>query len=78
MPVIAIIVGVPLLAYHIYVAYLVQRANLSSVGQLLALFALLTFPLLGALLVHGYVFGRDHGHKKAATSPAENGRQGEI
>jgi len=76
--VIAVVVGVPLLAYHLYVAYLVQRANLSSGGQLLAVFALVTVPLLGALLVHGYVFGREPRHNNAANPRAENRRQGEI
>ena len=75
---IAIVVGVPLLAYHLYVAYLVQRANLSSGGQLAAVLILVTFPLLGALLVHGYVSGAERQNKNAAKAPAKNEAEGEI
>jgi hypothetical protein len=71
--IIAVVVGVPLLAYHLYVAYLVQRANLSAGGQLVAVLMLTTVPLLGALLVHGYVFGaRDA--KSTADSASKNDR----
>jgi len=61
---IAVFVGVPLLAYHVYVAYLVQRANLSRAGDVLAVIMLTSLPLLGALLVHGYVFGIQEERKK--------------
>jgi len=55
--IIAIFVGVPILAYHLYVAYLVHRANLSWGGQSLSVVVLTSIPLLGALLVHAYIFG---------------------
>ena len=55
--IIAIAVGAPILAYHLYVAYLVQRANFSWGGQAFAGVVLTSIPLLGALLIHAYIFG---------------------
>jgi len=71
----AAVIGVPLVAYHLYVAYLVQRANLSRGGQVLAVLMLTSIPLLGAVLVHAYVFGTEHQNKRTVeglTSESES------
>jgi len=62
--IIAIVIGVPILAYHIYVGYLCKRANLSRGGHAVAVAILGSVPLLGALLVHAYVFGIEHPSKE--------------
>ncbi len=68
--IVAVIVGVPLVAYHLYVGHLAERAKLSGGGQLLAVVALTSLPLLGAVLVHGYVFGKEEQNKKTAPGGA--------
>jgi len=55
--IVVVVIGIPVLAYHIYVAYLCERANLSRGSRLLAVVLLTSLPLLGALLAHAYVFG---------------------
>jgi len=58
--IVVVVIGVPVLAYHIYVGYLCEGANLSRGGQVVAVVILTSVPLLGALLVHAYVFGLEH------------------
>jgi hypothetical protein len=60
----AIVIGVSVLGYHIYVGYLCERANLSRGSHVVAVAILTSVPLLGALLVHAYVFGIEHPSKE--------------
>jgi hypothetical protein len=74
--IVALVVGVPLLAYHLYVAYLTERANLSGGAQVLAVVALTSLPLLGAVLVHGYIFGKEEQNKKTAPGGGSDRKAG--
>lgn len=71
------VVGGSILAYHIYVGVLLDRAHsLSDGAKLFQIALLVTFPLLGAVLVHGFLFGRRIPSPKANQS-TENGQPDE-
>ena len=65
----AIVIGVPVLAYHIYVGYLAERANLSGGGKGFAAVLLGSIPLVGAVVVHIYLLALEGENKKTTEIP---------
>ncbi len=65
----AIVIGVPVLAYHIYVGYLTERANLSGGGKALAAVLLGSIPVVGAVVVHIYLLAIEQENKKTTEIP---------
>jgi len=65
----AMVIGVPLLGYHIYVGYLTERANLSGGGKALAAVLVGSIPLVGAVVVHIYLLAIEHESRNATEIP---------
>jgi len=64
-----VVIGVPVLAYHIYVGYLTERANLSGGGKGFAAVLLGSIPLVGAVVVHIYLLALEEENKKTTEIP---------
>jgi len=72
-----VVIGVPVLAYHIYVGYLTERANLSGGGKGFAAVLLGSIPLVGAVVVHIYLLAIEEENKKV-TEIQTHGNKPEV
>jgi hypothetical protein len=66
------VIGAAVLAYHVYVGYLVDGAKCSGGVAVLAVILLTSIPLLGAAVVHVCILGATEGIEKAGNGPAPN------